>query len=148
MKHDLVSIRAMTVADYEAVIAMWQQSEGVGLSSADSREAIARYLARNPGLSQVAWVEERQGPVLVGAVLCGHDGRRGFVHHLAVHPRFRRLGVGSALMDRCLQGLAAERIDKCHLFVINDNEIGRRFWSRVGWIERFELVIMSKDISL
>jgi putative acetyltransferase len=139
------SIRPMTIADYVAVIALWQVSEGVGLSRADSREAIARYLDRNPGLSQVASVEEDPG-ILAGAVLCGHDGRRGFLHHLAVHPEYRRLGLGSCLVACCLKGLAAERIDKCHLFVFNENSEGKSFWLRCGWYTRPELVTMSMDI--
>jgi len=136
----------MILEDYEVVIALWQACEGIGLSRADSQEAIGRYLKRNPGLSQVAWVEGETGAALAGAVLCGHDGRRGFIHHLAVHPLYRRSGLGRALAERCLQGLAAENIDKCHLFVFNQNEAGRRFWSRCGWIERDELVILSTNI--
>jgi putative acetyltransferase len=140
----------MTIADYEAVIALWQASAGVGLSKADSREAIGRYLARNPGLSQVAWVsdEEPSQPVLAGAVLCGHDGRRGFIHHLAVRAENRRGGLGRALVERCLSGLAEEGIDKCHLFVFASNTQGREFWLGCGWRERPELVIMSAEVDL
>ncbi|MBN2004426.1 MAG: GNAT family N-acetyltransferase, partial [Anaerolineae bacterium] len=90
--------RTLTLSDYNAVLALWQSSEGVGLSDADSREAIGRYLARNPGLSFTAW----DGDELTGAVLCGHDGRRGYVHHLAVKPAHRRQGLGKALAARCL----------------------------------------------
>lgn len=146
MALDQFVLRPMNIADYDAVIALWQASEGIGLSGADSREAIARYLARNPGLSQVAWTSVQPTNELVGAVLCGHDGRRGFLHHLAVRSDFRKLGLGRALVERCLQGLAAEKIDKCHLFVFNKNTLGRSFWLRCGWVERSELVIMSTDI--
>ena len=135
----------MTAADYNAVFALWQASAGVGLSRADSREAILRYLARNPGLSQVAWPGLDES-ALAGAVLCGHDGRRGFLHHLAVRPDYRRLGLGRAMVERCLQGLAADGIDKCHLFVFNENRQGRSYWLRCGWVERAELVVMSTDI--
>jgi N-acetylglutamate synthase len=152
------SIRPMTISDYDAVIALWQTSEGVGLSQADSPEAIARYLARNPGLSQVAYVSELPDaaqfaqqnstaiPVLAGAVLCGHDGRRGLLHHLAVRPEYRRLGLGRDLVACCLKGLAAEGIDKCHLFVFNENKEGQNFWLRCGWYARPELVLMSTNI--
>ncbi len=137
-------IRAMTLDDYESVLALWQATEGMGLSVADSREAMARYLARNPGLSLVAFSPQGE---LVGAVLCGHDGRRGLLHHLAVESSYRGQGLGKALVERCLAGLAAEGIDKCHLFVYARNQSGRAFWQVTGWYERPELVLMSKDIS-
>jgi N-acetylglutamate synthase len=137
------TIRAMTMDDYPAVIALWQATEGMGLSQADSPERIRQYLARNPGLSLVAFSPRGD---LIGAVLCGHDGRRGLLHHLAVHPDWRKLGVGRALVCRCLEGLAAAGIDKCHLFVYEKNQAGRSFWLRTGWYERPELVLMSTDI--
>ncbi len=147
----MIEIREMRNEDYDEVIALWQAMEGVGLSSADSREAIARYLARNPGMSfvarQVNGGEDRPGEV-VGAVLCGHDGRRGYLHHLAVRPDMRQQGLGRQLVDGCLACLQREGIDKCHLFVIKTNELGRSFWERVGWTERKSLIIMSKDIEL
>ena len=96
-------IRAMTPVDYDAVIALWRATEGIGLSGADERGAIAAYLARNPGLSMVALHAE----ALVGAVLCGHDGRRGYIHHLAVVPTERGGGLGRTLAERCLLGLGA-----------------------------------------
>lgn len=133
-------IREMTIQDYDAVIALWQSADGVGLSDADSREAIGRYLARNPGLSFTAW----DGDLLVGAVLCGHDGRRGYVHHLAVRPSHRRKGIGKALATRCLDALAAEGIDKCHLFVFAVNADAIAFWKRVGWTQRVDLDLMSR----
>jgi len=131
--------RELTLSDYDAVLALWQSSDGVGLSDADSREAIGRYLARNPGLSFTAW----DGDLLVGAVLCGHDGRRGYVHHLAVRPSHRRQGIGKALAARCLDALAAEGIDKCHLFVFAVNADAIAFWKRVGWTQRVDLNVMS-----
>jgi N-acetylglutamate synthase len=141
-----ISIRPMAAADYDAVSHLWQNTAGVGLSRADSREAITAYLARNPGLSQVAYLEEEGCSLLVGAVLCGHDGRRGLLHHLAVLPEYRRQGIGRALVDCCIKGLAGEGIDKCHLFVFNENEAGQRFWKGNGWKERHELVLMSYTV--
>ncbi len=130
----------MTIQDYDAVLALWQSADGVGLSDADSREAIGRYLARNPGCSFTAW----DGDLLVGAVLCGHDGRRGYVHHLAVRPSHRRRGIGKALTTRCLDALAAEGIDKCHLFVFAVNADAIVFWKGVGWSQRVDLNVMSR----
>lgn len=138
-----ITIREMTMGDYAKVIQLWQTTEGVGLSSADSPEAIARYLARNPGMSFVAIGD--QGEV-AGAVLCGHDGRRGYLHHLAISPEYRRQGLGSELVTACLTRLAQEGIEKCHVFVYHTNTIGQAFWQAMGWTERKTLIIMSKDI--
>ncbi|MEJ2749773.1 MAG: GNAT family N-acetyltransferase [Anaerolineae bacterium] len=138
MTHSLV--RPMTIEDYPRVLAVWQASEGVGLSSADSRESITGYLARNPGHSFVAEVDG----ALVGAVLCGHDGRRGYIHHLAVHPDYRRRGIGRELTAHCLAALREAGIQKCHLFVFGENGNGRQFWQDIGWTERGELVLMSR----
>ena len=136
-------IRPLTIDDYAAVLALWQGTEGVGLSRADERQAIASYLDRNPGLSFVALVDEQ----LVGAVLCGHDGRRGFVHHLAVRASHQRQGVGKALVERCVDVLRHEGIDKCHLFVYATNANARAFWERLGWQPRDDLVLMSRIIA-
>lgn len=137
-------LREMTMADYESVYAIWQASEGVGLSGADMPKRIADYLAHNPGTSFVAV----DGARVVGAVLCGSDGRRGYLHHLAVLPAYRKSGVGRALVDRCMAGLREQGIEKCHIFVYDQNEAARQFWARIGWVERTELVLMSRDIEL
>ncbi len=138
----VIEIRAMRIADYDAVLSLWKVTEGVGLSKADERGAIERYLDRNPGMSFVAL----DGQKVVGAVLAGHDGRRGLLHHLAVSPSYRRLGIGRSLVDRCLLALKAEGIDKTHLFVFQTNSSGREFWRQIGWYERPELVLMSRDV--
>ena len=98
-----IEIRPFSMADYDAVFALWRQCEGIGLSQADSRDSIRHYLKRNPGMSFVA----SSGDVVVGAVLCGHDGRRGYIHHLAVHSDYRRRSLGRRLVEHCLQGLGA-----------------------------------------
>jgi putative acetyltransferase len=134
----------MTIEDYDEVISLWRLSEGVGLSTADSREAIKGYLKRNPELSFVAHV----GSSIVGAILCGHDGRRGFIHHLAVHPESRRRGIGKQLVDNCMNRLSQEGIQKCHLYVFSKNEGAISFWKETDWTERIELTMMSKEIVL
>ncbi len=137
-----IVIGEMTIQDYDQVIALWRASEGVGLSDADSEERIARYLARNPGLSFVA----RDGEHLVGAILCGHDGRRGYIHHLAVSQSHRRQGLGRALVEHCLSALRRDGIGKCHIFVFADNQDTSAFWKSIGWIQRAELVMMSQYV--
>jgi ribosomal protein S18 acetylase RimI-like enzyme len=126
--------------DYPAVYKLWQATEGVGLSMADEAPAIAAHLARNPGLSFVA---ASPGDAPVGTILGGHDGRRGYIHHLAVAPAYRRQGTGRALVARCLEGLEAEGIHKCHLFIYGENETGRAFWEALGWQLRHDIQIMS-----
>ena len=133
----------MTVLDYPDVIVLWQNSEGIGLSAADTLPAISAYLARNPGHSFVA----RDHSLLVGAVLCGHDGRRGYLHHLAVAPAYRRQGIGQALVEHCMSHLKAVGIDKCHIFVYSANQAGQAFWKQTGWVLRPNLVLMSRELS-
>jgi ribosomal protein S18 acetylase RimI-like enzyme len=134
------AIQPMSIEHYEAALSLWQVAEGVGLSGSDSPEGVARFLDRNPGTSFVAYA----GETLVGAVLSGHDGRRGYIHHLAVQPVYRRQGLGQALVEQCLAALAQAGIDKCHLFVFKQNETALQFWRGSGWTERVELVIMSR----
>ena len=137
-----ITIFPMVIADYDAVVALWKVLPGIGLSAADGREAIERYLERNPGMSFVA----RDGNRLIGAVLCGHDGRRGYLNHLAVDPNYHRQGIGQRLANACLEALKAAGIDKCHIFVYGENVSGLAFWKAVGWYGRSELVLMSHDI--
>ena len=129
----------MTLDDYDDVIALWQSESAILLREADSRENLARYLERNPGMSFVA----READRLIGAVLCGHDGRRGYLHHLVVDPGFRRQGVGTVLYRRCLKALEKEGILKCHLFVFQENEAAKRFWERCGWQRRTDSQLYS-----
>jgi ribosomal protein S18 acetylase RimI-like enzyme len=134
-----VTIQEMRIDDYDEVRALWQESQGIDLSAADSRASIARYLDRNPGLSFVA----REGGLLVGAVLCGHDGRRGYLDHLAVRASHHRQGIGRLLASRAIYQLIQNHIQKWHLFVREDNQDAIQFWSKLGWQERVELISMS-----
>jgi len=137
-----VQLREMTLADYDEVYALWAASEGIGLSSADSREAIGAFLQRNPGLAFVAV----DGDIIVGAVICGTDGRRGYLHHLAVRSSHKRQGIGRHLAQACLDRLREQGIEKCHIFVYRENHSARQFWESIGWVERVELVLMTKTL--
>lgn len=130
----------LTSADYEDVLALWQRTPGIGLhlDEADSRDGIAYYLRRNPGLSLVA----RDGGRVVGAVLCGHDGRRGFLNHLAVDVDYRGQGIGKAIVQRSLEALYAAGIAKCTILVYTDNADGQAFWTRQDWWTRDNLLVM------
>jgi putative acetyltransferase len=132
----------MNIADYEAVLALWKVTEGVGLSESDAREPVASFLARNPALSRVTL----DGTNLVGAVLCGHDGRRGYLHHLAVAKTHRKLGLGRALVEVCLADLLQLGIPKCNIFLFADNAAGEAFWKHNGWVGRPDLLVMQKPL--
>lgn len=125
----MINVRVMTMNDYDAVIALMSNTPGISLRNADSREATARYLERNPGMSFVA--ENDSG--LCGCVMCGHDGRRGYLQHLLVLPDYRRLGIARTLVQRCLSSLEALGIGKCHLDVFKTNEAAARYWQNQGW---------------
>lgn len=137
-----VRIEQFTLDAYDEVLALWRRCEGIGLSDADTRESIGGYLARNPGMSFVAKAEGR----VIGAVLAGHDGRRGFIHHLAVLPEFRGRGLGRKLTDSALDALRHAGIRKCHLFVMASNADGTAFWEATGWERRRDIVVMSRRI--
>ena len=142
-----IDIAEMTIADYDEVLALWESIDGLGVhpDESDSRERIAKYLARNPGMCFVA----RDAAAPVAAVLCGTDGRRGYLHHLAVVASHRRRGLATALVGRCINALQAMGIPRCNLFVYADNELAAAFWRRLGgrcWDE-FGVKVMTLNIS-
>ena len=124
-----IDVRQMVIDDYDDMAALWRGVDGLGLGPSDSRERTAYYLARNPGTSFVA----RDGETLIGTVMCGTDGRRGYLGHLAASPSHRRRGVGKTLVERCLAALDAIDIPRCNLFVYADNTGAIAFWKRMGW---------------
>jgi ribosomal protein S18 acetylase RimI-like enzyme len=131
-------VHEFQIEHYDQAIALWKRTPGVGLSAADERKCIAGFLRRNPGLSFVVRID---GDV-AGTILCGHDGRRGLIHHLVVDPQFRRAGYGRTLLTAAMNGLRAEGIDKAHLLVFRSNQDGMAFWRRVS-VERVELALFS-----
>lgn len=133
-----MTIRPFVLEDFAQAHALWARTPGVALTDADAPEAIARYLRRNPGLSFVA---DEDG-VLVGTILCGHDGRRGFIHHLVVAPTHRRRGLATRLLDAGVRALKTEGMTKAHLMVFRSNEEGQAFWRAAG-VERTEIVLFS-----
>jgi ribosomal protein S18 acetylase RimI-like enzyme len=132
-------IKVMTMQDYPAAVRLWRTTEGIGLSESDSKRSVALYLKRNRGLSLVARAKDGR---LVAAVLCGHDGRRGYLYHLVVAKEHRLKGLGIELVRRCLTRLAKLGISRCNIFVYADNEEGKRFWEKHGWEQRDDLRMM------
>jgi len=138
-----VNLVPFSIESYAEAVSLWKQSDGVTLSNADTEEKIRKYLERNPGMSLIA---RDDSGVIVGAILCGHDGRRGYIHHLTVHPDSRRQGIGRRLVESCLSRLQAVGIIKCHIFLVNENERGLEFWKHIGWTFRTDVSIVSRMI--
>jgi N-acetylglutamate synthase len=137
-----IELKDFSPSAYCDAIDLWKRCPGVGLSSADEREALSLFLGKNPGLSFSAWV----GGILAGTSLCGSDGRRGYLYHVAVDPAYRLRGIGSRLAAASLEALAATGIRKCHLFVLSDNESGAAFWRAAGWTPRGDIAVFSKNV--
>lgn len=131
----IFSIRPMQIGDYDAVIDLMRATPGVTVRDADSREATARYLARNPGLSAVAVADGH----VVGCLMAGHDGRRGYLQHLVVAAEFRGRGIAAALVGFCLSALAGQGIVKSHIDVLKSNTVGKGFWESQGWKLRTDI---------
>ena len=130
-------IRPMTMEDHSKVHALWMTIHGFSIRSIDdSEEGVRQFLQRNPGLSVVAVNSDDE---VVGAILCGHDGRRGCLYHVCVREDHRRRGVGKAMVVHCMNALKAERINKVSLIAFTRNDIGNAFWKCIGWTKREDL---------
>jgi len=134
--------REFSIKDYDAAIGIWRRVEGLEIAEGDDREGIAQFLTRNPGLSRVAI----DGAAVVGVALCGHDGRRGHVYHLAVDPAYQRCGLGKRLLDECLNGLRSAGVKRVIIMVADDNQRGAEFWKRQGWEEISSAILMGIDL--
>jgi ribosomal protein S18 acetylase RimI-like enzyme len=135
------TLEQFTPAHCEQALALWRRTPGVGLSAADEPQRLLAFMKRNPGLSFVVEVDG----VVAGTILCGHDGRRGLIHHLVVDMQHRRAGIGSRLLSAALGGLRAEGIDKAHLLVFRDNAEGLAFW-RARAVARDEMALFSVSV--
>lgn len=129
-------IRVMTIEDYDQVHALWMKIKGFGIRSVDdSREGVERFLKRNPATSVVA---EEDGKI-VGAILCGHDGRRGCLYHVCVDEKYRMHGIGKAMVVFAMEALKKEQINKVSLIAFTKNDVGNAFWNEIGWTKRKDL---------
>ena len=135
--------RKMLIDDYEKVYDLWINTKGMGLNDVDdSREGIERYLKRNP---DTCFVCESEGDIM-GVILCGHDGRRGYIYHTSVKEDCRRMGIGTKLVELAMLGLKDEGISKCALVVFKRNELGNKFWEAQGFTSREDLVYRNMAI--
>ena len=139
-----MNIRLMTLDDYDRVYALWMSCRNMGFNDRDdSREGIGKYLRRNP---DTCFVAERDGEI-DGVILSGHDGRRGFIHHLAVREECRRQGIGEALVRRSLEALKAKGINKVALLVFCYNEAGNAFWEKQGFTVREDVAYRNRTLA-
>jgi len=137
-------IRHMLISDYDEVYKLWAGTSGMGLRTLDdSPEGIAKFLKRNPGTCFVAQIEDQP----VGVILCGHDGRRGYIYHTAVQPEHRKNGIGKALVLAALDALKKEGIHKAALVVFCENDLGNQFWESVGFKKRNDLVYRNLSLN-
>jgi ribosomal protein S18 acetylase RimI-like enzyme len=122
-------IRIMELEDYDRVYRLWSMAEGMSPGDDDNREGIALYLRRNPQSCFVAL----DGTEIVGVILSGHEGRRGILRHLVVERAYRNKGIAASLVQACFDALLAEGIQKCNIFVMDDNRAGLKFWEHIGF---------------
>ena len=139
-----VKIRTMTLADYDDVYALWLSCKGMGLNNLDdSKDGIARYLERNPETCFVALSGEK----IIGVIMAGHDGRRGFIHHTAVALEHRRRGIAKRLAEAALNALKGLGINKVALLVFERNRDGNEFWEKLGFTAREDVVYRNKELA-
>ena len=132
----MFTVRTMQTEDYDQVYALWMSIRGFSIRSIDdSREGVARFLRRNPDTSVVAVADGR----VVGAILCGHDGRRGCLYHVCVREEYRMHGIGKAMVVACMNALKKEGISKVSLIAFTANDLGNAFWKQIGWTRREDL---------
>jgi len=139
---DNIDTREFCIGDYDAALQLWHRVEGLEIAEGDEKESIGQFLVRNPRLSRVAV----DGPTIIGVALCGHDGRRGYIYHLAVDPAYRECGVGRRLLDECLHGLRSCGVKRAIIMVADDNQRGTKFWERCGWEELSGAIPMGIDL--
>ena len=140
-----MEIRKMVIGDYDDVYRLWTSCAGMGLNNLDdSREGIAKFLARNPDTCFVALSEGQQ---IVGVILAGNDGRRGYIYHTAVHPDFRKQGIGQDLVRQTLDALERCGIHKAALVVFEKNKEGNLFWEKMGFTVREDLIYRNRLIT-
>jgi len=137
-----VHTREFNIADYDEAIALWKRVQGLDVAEGDDRTTIDRFLKRNAGMSRVATADSR----IIGAVLCGHDGRRGYIYHLAIDPQYLKRGIGRRLIEECLAGLKRAGLERVNILVAKDNLGGLDFWRRTGWEDLDGAAAMGRNV--
>lgn len=133
-----MKIETFIMDHYQDVITLWKKA-GISVGSSDSEQEIEKVLQRNPSLFLVGKKESR----IISVVIGGYDGRRGYVHHLAVDPEFQRMGYGEKLMEELMNRFREMKVHKIHLFIEKDNKNVVNFYQHHGWEVRNDLIMMS-----
>ena len=144
-----ICIRPVTIQDYDLIFALWnstEQSKRALNPVDDSREGIERYLKRNPTTCFLAYDDNDDGKI-AGVILTGHDGRRAIIHHMCVHPDYRRQGIASALVQKAEDALMKEGITKIFGLVFKDNDAANAFWENQGYSLRTNLNYLNKSLN-
>lgn len=137
-----ITTREFKISDFDAAIALWTKVEGIEIAEGDTKEDVETFLARNPNLSRV--VED--GGKLIGVALCGEDGRRGYIYHLAVEPSYHQKGLARRLVTECLDALRARGLKRALILVASDNPGAQAFWQRCGWEDVPGAKVMGIDL--
>lgn len=137
-----IIIKEMEIDNYNEMASLWKKYPGMGINKTDSKVNVNAFLKKNKGHSFIGIYDGS----IVGTILCGHDGRRGYVYHLAVDSVHRRKGIGKKLVLKSLRKLKDEGIKKCHIFVFKNNHSAKGFWDKVGWVKRNDIQIFSKTL--
>ena len=139
-----MEIRLMNTSDYDGAYSLWRSCAGMGLNNLDdSREGFARFLRRNPETCFAAVEDGR----IIGTILAGNDGRRGFIYHTAVHPGYRRQGIGTALVNAAIDAMQTLGIHKVTLVVYARNAEGNAFWEAQGFTAREDLTYRNRTLT-
>ena len=139
-----MEIKLLRLEDYDKVYKLWTNTKGMGMRSLDdSIEGIEKFLKRNPTTNFIAQVEDK----IVGVILCGHDGRRGYIYHTAVNSDFHGNGIGKKLVNTVIEALRKEKINKVALVVFDSNDLGNKFWQSLGFDKRNDLVYRNLSIN-
>lgn len=138
-----MNIRLMNIEDYDDIYDLWIHTAGMGLNNLDdSKDGINKFLKRNPTTCFVAEADNK----IVGVIMAGHDGRRGFIYHTTVNEDYRKCGIGRKLVEYAMNALKMEGINKAALVVFSRNETGNAFWEKLGFTEREDLAYRNKNI--
>jgi ribosomal protein S18 acetylase RimI-like enzyme len=137
-----IEIRIMKVSDIPASIELWKNMKGLAIRGSDNIRDLSEHVKMNFKHNFVAVIHDQ----LIGTVLGGFDGRRGYIYHMAVHENFRKQNIGKELMDRCFQSFREINVTKCHMMVLKDNTLAQEFYTRIGCELRTEILVFSKTL--
>jgi len=139
-----MEIKLLEIEDYDKVYKLWTNTIGMGIRNLDdSFEGIEKFIKRNPTTNYIAQVENN----IIGVILCGHDGRRGYIYHMAVKSDYRGKGIGKELVNAVLESLKKEEINKVALVVFDSNDLGNMFWQSLGFNKRDDLIYRNLSIN-